>query len=101
LSTNAYLPIVAGAVLAVLAGCASAPAATPQGTTSFLPATHADADTAKARAANEFSCPSGDLEVEEISDHTFRIAGCGSQATYTCTENGRSGIDWSCMKEAK
>jgi hypothetical protein len=76
-------------------------AAMPQGTTSFLPSVHTDENTATARAANEFSCPSSDLEVHEISDHTYGIAGCGSQATYTCTENGRSGTDWSCMKEAR
>jgi hypothetical protein len=98
---NACHLIVAGAVVAAQVGCASAPAAMPQGSISFLPTAHADEDAAKERAANEFSCPSKDLEVEEISDHTFRIAGCGSQATYTCTENGRSGADWSCMKEAK
>jgi hypothetical protein len=98
---NACHLIIVGAVVAAQVGCASAPTAMPQGSTSFLPSVHADADTAKARAANEFSCPSSDLEVQKISDHTFRIAGCGSLATYTCTENGRGGADWSCMKEAK
>jgi hypothetical protein len=38
----------------------------------------------RERAANEFSCDEGNIEVYSIGGNTYRAVGCGQDATYTC-----------------
>jgi hypothetical protein len=46
------------------------------------------------RAANEFRCPAGQVQVEELGGNAYRVWACGSSATYACS--ARMGM---CLKE--
>jgi len=39
------------------------------------------------RFANEFDCPEGEVEMQDLGARTYRLRGCGHQATYVCLVN--------------
>lgn len=41
-------------------------------------------DAARVRFANEFSCPSDQVEVVDLGANSYRVSGCGRQETYAC-----------------
>jgi hypothetical protein len=42
------------------------------------------AEAAQRRAASDFACPAKELATTEVTDGTYRVTGCGYDATYTC-----------------
>ncbi len=40
--------------------------------------------TAAIRAANDFSCPSNEVQITNVGGTSYRAEGCGKRATYTC-----------------
>jgi hypothetical protein len=52
---------------------------------------------ARARAANEFSCPQSSIVVRELSAGTEVVNACGQQAVYTCPKDRSHRV---CIREA-
>jgi len=55
-------------------------------------------DLARARAANEFSCPEAQITMTELSPDTEEVHACGRRAVYTCPRSGR--FERVCIREA-
>jgi hypothetical protein len=64
-----WLAAVCGALTLSAAGCASFES------------------LARTRAAADFHCSEEKLQVVDRLDSVFRIAGCGEEATYVCTDS--------------
>jgi Lon protease-like protein len=45
------------------------------------------APNARERAAREFGCAAGRVEVRWIQDDTYRVEACGQAATYACDDD--------------
>jgi hypothetical protein len=60
----------------------------------------------KTRAAQDFRCSEDQLKIVDRESTVFRIAGCGTEATYVCKE-GRNlrttcaKADWEQTREGK
>lgn len=53
-------------------------------------------DTVRARAAHDFHCGESQLRILDQADTVFRIAGCGSEATFVC--NDTRGLRTQCKR---
>ena len=54
----------------------------------------------KARAANDLRCEAKQIETHEIGNHSWKVTGCGTDATYTCIRSeGIGERQWSCVRE--
>jgi len=54
----------------------------------------------KTRSANDLKCDASKLDVKEIGNHSWTVAGCGQTGNYTCIRGeGIGESQWSCMKE--
>ncbi len=63
-------------------------------------------DTVRTRAAHDFHCQESDLKVVDREQTVFRIAGCGEEATYVCTESRNLRVsckraEWDTRESAK
>ena len=41
--------------------------------------------TVQTKAASDFDCKAGDVQVSQVTDGNWKAAGCGKQATYVCS----------------
>ena len=55
-------------------------------------------DVVRTKAASDLSCPSKDVNVEQINDGNWKATGCSQAATYVCSGSTfmSSGM---CMRE--
>ncbi len=57
---------------------------------------------ARVRAANEFDCHDGHIDVEprlDLSPYTVDVSACGHDARYTCPPGGRHNGSPACTRE--
>lgn len=52
----------------------------------------------RTRAAHDFQCREADLRILDQAETVFRVAGCGHEATYVCSDN--ASLRTSCKRVA-